>query len=408
MCFHREGKMSKGNVLLIGNSGVGKSTLVNAVLGENLAITGYGTKGTTTELKVYENGTLPFRVIDTVGFTPVKGMIKFTNPAVKSVQELSKKWAGDNDDDNDIHAIWFCVDGSSSKLFESTVKDLLDATKIWKSVPIITVITKSYSEPDRERNIRMVESAFAKVSDNRKPVRIIPVVAQPYYLTETAFAPQTNITELIDLTNEILPEGMKAAETDIADYQLSRKRKFAHTAAAAATVSAATIGAVPVPFADAMLLGPIEVAEITGIAKIYEIGKGDELTLLKNTIVEVGTVSTAAKAAISALKAIPGINLATGIVNAVIAGGIVAALGEGSIFIFEQIALGKRDASDIDWVKKVMEGQLAGGFISELQQIFESITNETDIKTIGKMVFDIVMKSAIEKKPRGTFEENDL
>lgn len=400
--------MGKGNVLLIGNSGVGKSTLVNAVLGENLAITGYGTKGTTTELKVYENGTLPFRVIDTVGFTPVKGMIKFTNPAVKSVQELSKKWAGDNDDDNDIHAIWFCVDGSAAKLFESTVKDLLDATKIWKSVPIITVITKSYSEPDRERNIRMVESAFANYSDSRKPVRIIPVVAQPYYLTETAFAPQTNIAELIDITNEILPEGMKAAETDIADYQLTRKRKFAHAAAAAATVSAATIGAVPVPFADAMLLGPIEVAEITGIAKIYGIGKGDELNLLKNTIVEVGTVSTAAKAAISALKAIPGVNLATGIVNAVIAGGIVAALGEGSIFIFEQIALGKRDPSDIDWVKKVMEGQLAGGFISELQQIFESITNETDIKTIGKMVFDIVMKSAIEKKPRGTFEENDL
>ena len=58
----------KGNVLVIGNSGVGKSTLINAVLGEDRAVTGYGTEGTTKELAIYENRELPFRVIDSVGF----------------------------------------------------------------------------------------------------------------------------------------------------------------------------------------------------------------------------------------------------------------------------------------------------------------------------------------------------
>lgn len=47
-----------------------------------------------------------------------------------------------------------------------------------------------------------------------------------------------------------------------------------------------------------------------------------------NSIVEVGTVSTAAKAVISGLKAIPGVNLAVGIVNAIIAGSFVAAIGK--------------------------------------------------------------------------------
>lgn len=46
--------MNKGNVLVIGNSGVGKSTLINAVLGEQVAKTSWGTEGTTKELKIYE------------------------------------------------------------------------------------------------------------------------------------------------------------------------------------------------------------------------------------------------------------------------------------------------------------------------------------------------------------------
>ncbi len=52
-----------GNVLVIGNSGVGKSTLINAVLGEDAekkAVTGRGIKGTTTELEIYENNGISF------------------------------------------------------------------------------------------------------------------------------------------------------------------------------------------------------------------------------------------------------------------------------------------------------------------------------------------------------------
>ncbi len=62
--------MQTGNVLVIGNSGVGKSTLINAVLGIEKAKTGYGISGTTNELEIYESDSVPFRVIDTIGFEP--------------------------------------------------------------------------------------------------------------------------------------------------------------------------------------------------------------------------------------------------------------------------------------------------------------------------------------------------
>lgn len=60
----------KGNILVLGNSGVGKSTLINAVLGEEIAATGIGTEGTTKELAIYEPTDLDIRLIDSVGFEP--------------------------------------------------------------------------------------------------------------------------------------------------------------------------------------------------------------------------------------------------------------------------------------------------------------------------------------------------
>ena len=203
-----------------------------------------------------------------------------------------------------MNIIWFCVDGTAAKLFTRTVKDLIRATSIWKSVPIIAVITKSYSQPDREKNIEMVRQAFSAASKTISPACIIPVIAESFYLSDTVFAPPEGIMELVDKTNELMPDG-KRISSDVV----------------ASTAAAATVGAVPVPFPDALLLQPLEVAEINGIAAIYGIRKGEQAKLLKNTIVEVGTISTAARAAISALKAIPGIGLATSVLNAVIASG---------------------------------------------------------------------------------------
>lgn len=378
--------MERGNVLVIGNSGVGKSTLINAVLGVEKAETGWGTKGTTDHLEIYESDEIPFRIIDSVGFEP--SFIKRTQ-AINAVKKWSKNSMKEGNKDNQINVIWFCVDGTSSKLFPETIKSLSNATSIWETVPIIVVITKSYSVPEREHNIEMVNNAFAKQKRYSKNLRkVIPVVASTFVLNDSAYAAPEGITELIDVTNELMPEGVKAAENDINNFKLNRKRALAQSIVGASTTAGVVVGAVPVPFADAMILSPIEVVEINALAQLYGINKNEESKQFLNSIVEVGTVSTAAKAVISALKVIPGVNLAAGIINAVIAGSFVAAIGEGTIYAFEQVYLGKKTVEDIDWIKKVMESKLSTDFIDKVMFLGRQITDTTDKNSIVKIILE--------------------
>lgn len=378
----------RGNVLVIGNSGVGKSTLINAVLGEERALTGYGISGTTKDLEIYESEELPFRVIDTIGFEPT--FLK-ERMAIRAVQNWSKNCAKEGKEDNQINVIWFCVDGTSRKLFPKAIQSLARATDIWKSVPIVVVITKSYSVPERAENIEMVEKAFASQKKcGRNLKKILPVVAATYELNETAFAVPEGITELIDATNELMPEGVQAGSYDLANYKLGRRRYLAQGVVGVSTTSAVVVGAVPIPVADALILSPLELAEVNAIARIYGVKNDEKSKQLFNSIVEVGTVSAAARALISALKSIPGLNIGASVLNAVIAGSIVAALGEGTIYIFEQIYLGKKSFQDIDWVKKVLESKLSTEVLEKTKKLLGMTDGELDAKKLAKMILDAI------------------
>ena len=392
----------KGNVLVVGNSGVGKSTLINAVLGEYHAETGWGIDGRTKEIKTYENNTVPFRLIDTAGFEP--SPIKLAK-LVHAIKKFSKERASDGNSDTDINVIWFCVDGTAAKLFKETIENFLKATSVWKSVPIIVAITKSYSSLDRDKNVEMVKSAFKAVKHNKRfPTLIAPVVAEPFYITEDAFAAPYGISELVTATNNLLPEGIKAAEQDVADIILSRKRIWANSVIASATAAAATVGAIPIPFPDGVILTTLETALIKGISSIYEIPKGESHTKMLNTIVELGTVGAIAKAAITAIKAIPGLQIAASVLNAAVAGSMVMGIGEGCKYIFEQIYLGKKSIEDLDWIKQIMESAVASKIVDFVNQAASKLNNPENKDSVRKVLFDLleqVFKSTSQNTNQG-------
>lgn len=383
--------MEKGNVLVIGNSGVGKSTLINAVLGEDRAQTGYGINGITKGLYIYENNHLPFRLIDSIGFEP--SFLK-ERMAISAVKKWSKDSAKEEKADSQINLIWFCVDGTSRKLFPKAIQSLSRATSMWKSIPVVVVITKSYAMKERAENIEMVQNAFAsqkKFSCNLK--KIIPVVAATYEINDSAFAPPDGITELIDITNDLMPEGRRGAEKDIAKYKLNRKRVMAQSVVGVSATSGFAIGLAPISIADAALLTPLETAEVAAIAKIYGIKKDQNSELFINSIINAGAVTTAAKSLVAALKNIPGISVGASIINAAIAASIVVALGEVSVYAFEQVYLGNKTLSDIAWVTKLLESKMSTEFIEKVKTIVVDLKeNEDSKKVVEKILKSFFMK----------------
>lgn len=380
--------MEKGNVLVIGNSGVGKSTLINAVLGEDQARIGWGTTGTTQELLIHESEKVPFRLIDSVGFEPT--FIK-AQRAVNAVKKWSKDSAKSGKEETKINLIWFCVEGTSRKLFPKAIKDLSKATSMWESVPVIVVITKSYSLPERSQNIEMVHNAFAKQKRYAKNLRkVIPVVASTYVLNDTAFAPPEGIIELIDATNALMPEGIRAGDEDLATFKLNRKKAFAHSVTGISTSAAVVVAAVPIPFPDAAILAPIEIAMVNSLSQIYGISKSEESKAFLSSMIEVGSVSLIAKSILSTLKAIPGINLGASVLNAIVAGSIVAALGESSIYVFEQVYLGKKTVKDIRWATELLNTRLTSSLLEQVKTISQKSVNITDPKEIAKIILRFI------------------
>ncbi|SFI25546.1 Uncharacterized conserved protein, DUF697 family [Pseudobutyrivibrio sp. OR37] len=178
---------------------------------------------------------------------------------------------------------------------------------------------------------------------------------------------------------------MEGSDLEIKKLVLS-KRLRAQSIIGIATTVGVVVGAIPIPFSDAVLLNKAENIEVNSIATIYEITKDDKSREFINTIIQVGTASSVISSAASALKAIPGVNLGTGVINAIIAGSIVAVIGESAVFAFEQVSMGKKTIDDLEWLEKVMKSKFAARFTKSVYASFRQISNNAKKEEILQII----------------------
>ena len=132
-------KMGKVNIALIGKTGVGKSTLINAVFNEDLAETGIG-RPVTQNCKEYTKEGTYFNLLDTKGFE----LENYTDilEQLKTIIQSRKT----QDPDTHVHLAWFCINSTSNRIEDAEVKFINELGAI---IPVIVVLTQSIN-PNKE------------------------------------------------------------------------------------------------------------------------------------------------------------------------------------------------------------------------------------------------------------------
>lgn len=328
------------NILLTGKSGVGKSTLINTVFGEELANTGVG-KPITDKIKLIEVPGFPVRLYDTVGFEIGKIGRNF-GQIVKSftsndIQKLIKKFQKTETTDDDIHVIWYLISGVGSRIEDAEIEFI--NWMIENKLPVIIALTKSY---DREEAEKLKAEIVELVPNVQK---VIVLLAK-----ETATLEPFGVDVLINDTFELLPEGVQAAFVHSQEASLLLKKQEASKIVTMSMAATFGTGFSPIPTSDAPLMMATQTTMMAKITSVYgvDIDKQQVETALTGVLGVTGAMVAGKTIAGNLAKLLPGLGTVGG---GLISGGvgmiITGALGHAYIEVMELVITGKINLSAI-------------------------------------------------------------
>ena len=304
------------NVLIAGRTGVGKSTLINSVFQGNLATTGQGRPVTQNTREITKEG-FPLTIFDTRGLE----MADYSG-TLKSLKTFVSERQNDRDQNKHIHVAWVCVVEDLRRVEEA---ETALVAMLADFMPVVGVITKARSD----------KGFRAKVQELLQQAKnVVSVRAIPEEFDDGHSLPPFGLVELVQLTMELFPEGQKRAFVAAEKADLSLKRQRSRLIVGTAAASAGGIGASPIPFADAALIVPIQVAMIAGITATYGLSfsEGSLSTLIASTVGSTAASLSGRAIVGSLLKLIPGVgSVVGGAINAATAIALTSAFGEAYI-----------------------------------------------------------------------------
>ena len=349
------------NIIVAGKTGVGKSTLINAVFRDKLAETGMGKPVTDHMRKISKKG-IPLAIYDTKGFElgrDVQQQVK------QEVMETISKGLATQDINKAIHCIWYCINTASNRVEPEEIewlKELSQENQITQ-VPIIVVLTQSFSKKNADAMRKMI------LNENLDVVQVVPVLAEDYEIDEAYVARSYGLDVLIHVMGEALPDELMDTLQNVQIASLAEKKKRAQAAIATATLAAAGEGAAPIPFSDCALLIPTQLGMIASITVIFgfDVNKSILTAFLSSTLGSAGAPLLGKTVVSNLVKLIPGVGtVAGGAISAATAGVLTAALGEAYIGIMTLVFNGEMSIDDLG--TKRGKDQMAALFKHELKK----------------------------------------
>lgn len=327
-----EEKKEKFNIILIGATGVGKSSLVNAVFGEKIVKAGVG-KPITQHLEKIK--------------IPKKGLVLWDTKGIESknyketISQLKKEVRSSFDNYSHIddvpHLGWMCIDASGARIEPRDI-ELISILKE-QNIPIVVVFTKTLGDDTSE----FIEKAITEINLHHKDyvknnyARVNSTERKILGFT----VPVSGLDELVDLSFNTLPEAKKGAQQALKKAQMVKmgvrleamktgSRNIVHGASAAA----GAVGASPIPGSDAPLIAAIQSGMIYKINSEFELDTSTSTsTSVIAGILGITAVAQVGKAVVSnVLKFIPGVgSVIGGAISATTAIALTQAIGHAYI-----------------------------------------------------------------------------
>lgn len=353
-------QIGRFNLAVFGKTGVGKSTLINAIFGAEVAATGVGqpvTQG--SHLYLARAGALG--LYDTKGIEIGTSADQVLAEVRRLIDSTRTATAGEH-----IHAAYYCVRAGALRLEESEIGFIRGLHEA--GLPVFLVLTQVHR---RGGVYRQEHIDFAQhIHDVGLPIHSgRPYLTMALPDSELGFE-QHGLAELLDATYQKVPEAAQAALAAAQRIDMELKRRTAKKVIGTAAGSAAAVGASPIPFSDAALLVPIQMTMMGSIARVYGVPLNSALAA---SVASTALATQAGKTLVTAaLKFLPGVNYLVLGVSAGVASAFTTSMGATWMRVCEMALAGRfgdLDDLDNDALKSVFINSFKEHFTGALSEI---------------------------------------
>jgi len=295
------GKVKKPNILIAGATGSGKSSVVNHVFGRDLTKVAAG-EPVTRGIHEFKSEDVAIVLYDSEGYEIGSARQEaYADEVIGFVERAGSKGAAEQ-----MHLVWYAINASMKRvtpLDKALIRRLNDVTSV-------AVVFTQIDQVDLDELAALRE----EVKD---------VVANDHLDWERL------VTWSVEQLDQSLQEGLLMEVRAESEEMLKLKRKKANRIISGYVASAGTAAAVPLPFADAIALTPIQVTMSVHLFRYWGVKTNDDMlrALIGSTVIPQIGRALSKTILLNVMKFFPGANAAASVINATVASGITWAIG---------------------------------------------------------------------------------